>query len=132
MPLMKTIGKKTAIVVSVAAMTAPETSAVPFLAASRVLSPCSLFRKMFSSTTMALSTSMPTASAMPPSDMMLSEISFAYISKKVPMTEIGIATAMIEVARESRRNPYSTIIARMPPKIAAVVTSLIAEAMNFD
>ena len=54
------------------------------------------------------------------------------LARTVPMTDTGMAIAIIDVARESLRNPYSTIIARMPPKIAAVVTSLIAEAMNFD
>ncbi len=75
---------------------------------------------------------MPTASAMPPSDMMLSDTSFMYISRKVPITETGIDTAMMVVARESRRNPYSTMIASKPPMNAAEVTCWIAAEMNFD
>ena len=59
---------------------------------------------MLSSTTTALSTSMPTASAMPPSDMMLSVTSKAYISTNVPSTETGIAMLVMSVARASRRN----------------------------
>ncbi len=105
MPEIKTIGKNTAIVVSVAATTALATSVVPFRAAARMLSPCSFLRTMFSRTTIELSTSMPTASAMPPSDMILSETSLTYISRNVPITDTGIAMPVIVVARESRRNP---------------------------
>ena len=72
---VKIIGKKTAIVVSVAATTAEP----PRLCRSvPPLDGLALFflRTMFSSTTVELSTSMPTASAMPPSDMMFSDKSF--------------------------------------------------------
>ena len=103
-PLMKTIGKNTAIEVRVAAVTAVATSRVPSRAASAWLMPCSRRRTMLSSTTTALSTSMPTASAMPPRDMMLSDRSKAYISRKVPMTDTGMAMPVIRVARASRRN----------------------------
>ncbi len=131
-PLMKTIGKNTAMDVSVAAVTAVATSFVPSRAASAWFMPCSRRRTMLSRTTTALSTSMPTASAMPPSDMMLSDRSKAYISRKVPITDTGIATPVISVARASRRNRYSTRMASRPPMIAASRTSPIAEEMNFD
>jgi len=75
---------------------------------------------------------MPTASAMPPSDMMLSVRSKAYISTKVPSTETGIAMPVISVARASRRNAYSTRIASRPPISAADFTSPMAAEMNFD
>ena len=39
---------------------------------------------------------MPTASAMPPSDMMFSDRSDMYISMNVPTTDTGIATLVIE------------------------------------
>ena len=87
---------------------------------------------MLSSTTTALSTSMPTASAMPPSDMMLRETSKAYISTKVPSTDTGIAMPVMSVARASRRNAYSTRIASTPPRSAADLTSPMAAEMNFD
>ncbi len=131
-PDMKTIGKKTAIVVSVAATTADATSEVPFLAASTIPSPCSRFRTMFSSTTMELSTSMPTARAMPPSDMMFSDTSLVYINRNVPMTEIGIAMLTIVVDRASRRKPYNTMMAKMPPMNAAFLTLSTAEEMKRD
>ena len=81
---------------------------------------------------MELSTSIPTASAMPPNDMMLSDTSFRYISRKVPMTETGIAMPVIVVARESLRNPYRTMMAMMPPRIAAFLTSATDEEINVD
>ena len=129
---MNTIGKNTAIVVSVAATTADATSLVPLRAASRMFSPCSFLRTMFSSTTIELSTSMPTASAIPPRDMMFSDTSLRYISRNVPITETGIATPVIVVARESLRKPYSTMMAMMPPRIAAFFTSSTADEMNRD
>ncbi len=132
MPVMKIIGAKTATDVSVAANTAVATSAVPRRAASTRVMPFSWLRTMLSSTTTALSTSMPTASAMPPSDMMLRVMSNAYISTNVPSTDTGIAMLLISVARASRRNAYSTRIASRPPIRAEVFTSLIAAAMNVD
>ena len=103
MPVMNTIGKNTATDVSVAAVMAVPTSLVPRVAASTRERPSSRWRTMFSSTTTALSTSMPTASAMPPSDMMLSDRSNMYISTNVPITETGIARPVMSVARASRR-----------------------------
>jgi hypothetical protein len=87
---------------------------------------------MLSSTTTALSTSMPTASAMPPSDMMLSDSPDQYISMNVPTTDTGIATPEISVMRASRRNVYSTRVASRPPISAAFLTSPIAAAMKWD
>jgi len=75
---------------------------------------------------------MPTARAIPPSDMMFREMSFVYISRNVPMTETGIAMPTIVVARESRKKPYRTNIAINPPSIAASRTSLTADEMNVD
>ncbi len=132
MPVMNTIGKNTATEVSVEAVTAIATSPVPRRAASRRSTPCSCLRTMLSSTTTALSTSMPTASAMPPRDMMLSVTSNAYISTNVPSTDTGIAMPVMRVARASRRNAYSTRIASRPPISAADFTSPIAAEMNFD
>ena len=48
------------------------------------------------------------------------------------MTETGMATLVIVVARESLRNPYRTMIAMMPPRIAAFLTSSTADEMNRD
>ena len=69
-PSMKSSGRKTASVVSVLAVIAMATSLVPLIAASSGGMPLSRSRVMFSSTTIELSTSMPTPSASPPSVMM--------------------------------------------------------------
>jgi hypothetical protein len=90
-------------VVNVDATTAMEISRVPSRAATSGVAPCSRRRTMLSSTTTALSTSMPAARAMPPSDMMLSVSFVVYMSQNVPTTDTGMATAVIHVARASRR-----------------------------
>ena len=48
------------------------------------------------------------------------------------MTETGMAMATVVVARESRRKPYKTKIAIIPPRTAAVRTSLTADEINLD
>ena len=103
MPEMNTIGKNTATEVRVAAVTAIATSDVPWRAASAAAMPCSRRRTMASNTTTALSTNIPTAKAIPPSDMILSDTFAQYISMKVPMTDTGMAMLVTRVARASRR-----------------------------
>ena len=62
-------------------------------------SPASRCLKIASRTTMALSTSMPTPRASPPSEMMFRLVPVRYIRKKVATIEIGIDTPMIRVLR---------------------------------
>ena len=88
------IGPKTEMVVRVEAVIAPWTSSPPRAEASADGTPASRCRKMFSSTMMELSTSIPTPSAIPPRLMMFSETPNASISAKAPTTEMGIASAM--------------------------------------
>ena len=88
------MGPKTEIVVRVEAVIAPWTSSAPRAAASRGLAPSCRCLKMFSRTMIELSTSIPTPSARPPRLMMLSETPNASISAKVPITEMGMASAM--------------------------------------
>ncbi len=89
------IGPKTLTVVSVEAVMAACTSSAPTDAAWMGGAPSSSrCRKMFSSTTMELSTNIPTPSARPPRLMMLRLTPAASMSAKVPTTEIGIASAI--------------------------------------
>ena len=81
---------------------------------------------------MELSTSIPIPRVSPPSDMMLSEISMRYIIMKVAITDRGIEVAIITVLRTSRRNANRTMIARMPPMMAAYLTSMIDCMMKSD
>ena len=115
MPLIKTSGKKTTIVVSVLAMMAFVTSSVPLTAACSNKSPDSRIRKTFSSTTIALSTSIPIPRANPPSVMILRVRLPKYNKAKVAIIETGIAVAITMVLRRLRRNKSSTITASIPP-----------------
>ncbi len=115
---IKTTGKKTAIVVAVEARTAPHTSFVPSYAASKALLPVLRCRSIFSSTTMELSTSMPTANEIP---AILTIFRFLPISQrktKQPMAEMGMAMPVIIVALTLLKNIRRTQIAsRLPMRI---------------
>ena len=87
----------------VEAITAVPTSVAPARAASISPMPWWRLRWIASSTTIELSTSMPTPSERPPSDMMLSETPELYIRKKVATTETGIEMPMIDVVFTLRR-----------------------------
>ena len=132
MPSRKTTGTNTAMVVSVEAMTARPTSEAPSLDASTADRPASRRLKMASSTTMALSTSMPTPRARPPSDMMFSDVPVWYIMKNVATTEMGMEAPMIMVLRRSLRKNSSTRMAKKPPMPALFSTSLMEAWMKRD
>ena len=102
-PSTKTMGRNTATVVRVEAPTAMPTSCVPRTTAVRRSSPSSRQRKMLSSTTMPLSTNMPTPRASPPSEMMLSETPAMYMGAKVAMIESGMERPMMTVWTTLRR-----------------------------
>ena len=70
---------------------------------------------MFSSTTIELSTTMPTAKARPARLMTLSVRPNHRISRKVPMTLIGMAIATTNVLDRLRRKSSRTRIASVPP-----------------
>ncbi len=131
-PSTNTSGTKTATVVSVEAKTAAPTSCVPSTAARNSPRPSCRFRKIDSSTTIELSTSMPMPSVRPPRDMTFSEMPSRYISRKVATMEIGIETPMMSVLRQSRRKANSTSTASRPPSSAESRTSLRAWRMNSD
>ena len=70
---------------------------------------------MFSTSTMASSTRMPTTSDSASSVITLTEKPSRYMPMKAGITDIGSATADTKVARQSRRNSHTTITARMAP-----------------
>ena len=70
---------------------------------------------MFSSTTIALSTTIPTAKLIPARLMTLMLRPMADMTRKVPTILTGIATAMMPTALKLRKNKKSTATARMPP-----------------
>ena len=93
------MGKNTATVVKVDAVTALATSDAPVRAALYRSFPSSRCRWIDSSTTMELSTSIPIPRASPPSEMMLRVISKENMRKKVMITEMGMASPMMMVLR---------------------------------
>ncbi len=70
---------------------------------------------MFSSTTIAASTTMPTAKAMPAREMTLIERPIAAMATKLAITETGMAIEMISVAPNERRNRSRIRAASVPP-----------------
>ena len=85
---------------------------------------------MFSSTTIAASSTMPVAKASPASEITLSDRPAADNTTKVASSEIGIAKAMIKVARHWRRKSHSTPMARRAITPVATSRSLISILMG--
>ncbi|MNL66851.1 hypothetical protein D3C87_1913800 [compost metagenome] len=82
----------------------------PFSEASKALSPSSsMWRTMFSSMTMASSTTSPTERVRPSSEMLSIEKPKPYMAASVAMIEIGTATAGMKVAATRRRKTKMTI-----------------------
>ena len=122
-PSTNSTGRKTTQVVSVLATIAPATWPVPLAAASSGESPAPRRRYMDSTTTMALSTSMPTPSASPPRVTTLRLWSAKFMPNNVAKTETGTAAATIMVAPGERRNSASTKTASRMPAAAAIFRS---------
>ncbi len=72
---------------------------------------------MFSSTTMASSMTMPTASVMPSSVMLFSVNPIRSISVNVEMIDAGMASAEISTARRLRMKNITTTAANRLPKM---------------
>ena len=70
---------------------------------------------MFSMTTTELSTSMPTATASPESEIMFSVTPEKYISTNANTTLIGIEQSVINVGRRSFRNRNRITMANTAP-----------------
>ena len=115
MPCVKTMGRNTHTVVSVEAKIAPATCVAPRTAAWAARMPSARRRKMFSMTTMLLSTSMPMPSASPASEITLMVTPEKYISTTANSTLSGMLTAVMRVGRMFRRNRKRMAMARMPP-----------------
>jgi len=122
---MMAIGMKMMISDSVVASTARPISFVPMKAASiggSLFS--SMLRKMFSSTTMASSMTMPTISVRASIVIWLRLNPIQFISEKVEMIDVGMATAAISVERQLRMKNSTTIAATKPPRTRCSSTAL--------
>ena len=104
MPPISSTGMNTAISENVIEMMVKPISRAPLSAASNGRMPPSMWRTMFSSMTMASSTTKPTDSVSASSVMLLIEKPNAYIAAQVPISEIGTASAGMMVAEAERRN----------------------------
>ncbi len=108
-PGQKTSGPKAQTVVRVEAMTAADTWWVPSRAASTALLPWPRCRKMFSTITMALSTSMPRARMRLNSTTMLRVMPKMRSTTKVMSMENGMATPTnSELVKPRNRNSTAT------------------------
>ncbi len=109
MPPRNAVGTNTAHSTSAIETSAPPTSSMVLSAASRRLMPCSRCRSTFSTTTMASSTTMPTASTRPNSVRLLIENPSAAITAKVPTSDTGIAMIGMIAGRQPCRNTSTTM-----------------------
>ena len=123
------MGMKIATVVAVDARSAPHTWLVPRSLASAGVAPVSRRRTMFSSTTIAASSTMPVAKARPASEITLSERPVGERIANVASSDTGIASAMISVARHWRRNSHRTPMASSTPAMRLPVNKLIERLM---
>ena len=90
-------------------MIGPDTSSIALRVASIGVSPSSMCRSTFSTTTIASSTTMPIASTRPKSDSVFSEKPKPSITANVPTSEIGTATSGMIDARHVCRKTITTI-----------------------
>ena len=82
---------------------------------------------MFSSATMAASRTMPVANASPASEIMLSVLPVICMTTKAVNSDIGIASATMNVARNRRMNHQRMPIARLMPS-SRLVRSIAIES----
>ena len=107
-PPMNSSGMNTATSDRLIDSTVKPTSRAPLSAASSRPMPASMWRCVFSSTTMASSTTKPVATVSAISDRLLSEKPSRYMTPKVPSSDTTVATAGMMVARARRRNTPTT------------------------
>ncbi len=87
---------------------------------------------MFSSTTIESSTTMPVASARPPSDITLSDRCNWSMKKNVAISETGSDSEMMNVLHASPRKKKMIRIASTPPSSASTFDFVSACWMNTD
>ena len=106
------MGMKTAISETLMDRTVNPTSCAPFRAASMRVAPFSIWREMFSSTTMASSTTKPVATVRAIRVMLLMEKPAKAMIANVPRIETGTTIAGISVMRASPRKRKTTSVTR--------------------
>ncbi len=124
MPPMNKTGMNTATSERVMDRMVKPISREPRIAAFMGDSPISMWRTMFSSMTIASSTTKPTDSTSAISDMLSKLKSIRYITAKVPTIDMGSARLGIIVARTFRRNRKITSTTNPSARTNVNLTSL--------
>ena len=125
-------GTNTATVVAVEASSAPATWRAPVLVASSSGIPPSRSRTTLPETTIAPSTTMPTANASPASEMTFRLRPQRSSTTKVAHRHTGMVAAISSVTRHSRMNHHTTSSASSAPTTRFSVSSRTARRMNSD
>ena len=123
MPPIKRIGMKTATSEMLIEKTVNPISRAPCNAAANGRIPFSMWRAMFSMTTMASSTTKPLAMLSAMSERLSMLKPNRYITANVPMSDTGTATAGISVARALLRKIKTTATTRQIERINVISTS---------
>ena len=119
MPVKNRMGTNTATMAKVDAKTGPAMAFAAALADSMEESPACMRRSMSSNITIALSTSSPKASAMPPKVMLLSPCPIACKAINAAITLMGTDITAIHAKRARPRNTNRTrATSTSPPKPA--------------
>src|SRR6516164_10263469 len=126
MPERKADGTNTAHSTSAMETSAPPTSSIVRWAASFGVMPTAMLRSTFSTTTIASSTTMPTASTSPNNDRLFSDIPNAYKMMRVLTSETGIAITGISEARHVCRNRNTT------PTTSRIATNIVVTTSCTD
>src|SRR6185437_6189221 len=131
MPPIKATGTNTAHNTNTMATTARETCSIDLMAAF-IGDSCSssIKRSMFSSTTIASSTTMPIDSTIANSVSVLIEKPNIHNPANEPIKEIGTATRGISVARQLCRNKYTTNMTSIIASPSVLMTSQIEAVTN--
>ena len=121
---MNAVGTNTAMSTSEVAMIGLVTSRIAWNAASTGLSPFSMLRSTFSTTTIASSTTMPIASTRPKSDSAFSEKPNACMAASVPTSDTGTAASGMIDARHvpKKRSTTSTTSARASKSVCTTAS----------
>ncbi len=120
---MNSSGISTAISEKVREISVKPICRAPLSAASSGVAPSSRWRAMFSSMTMASSTTKPVAMVRAISVRLFTEKPARYITPKVPTRDSGTAMEGISVALTRRRNRKVTITTRAMASISSCCTS---------
>ena len=109
MPPRNALGKNTAPRTSVIAMIGPVISSIALIVASRTFSPLASQRSMFSSTTIASSTTMPMASTRPKSVRLLIVKPISFMTAKVPISDTATSMSGSSTAFQSCKKTSTTM-----------------------